>query len=37
MLEDLVRAALQNASRQVDETMKSAMGGMLGGLAFPGL
>lgn len=37
MLEDLVRAAFQSASRQADETMKSAMGGMLGGLGIPGL
>lgn len=37
MLEDLVRAAFQNASGRVDETIKSAMGGMLGGIGLPGL
>ena len=32
MLQDLVMAAVNEASRKVDETMKSGLGGMLGGL-----
>jgi DNA-binding YbaB/EbfC family protein len=32
MLQDLVVAAINEASRKVDETMKSTVGGMLGGL-----
>ena len=35
MLQDLITAAFNGASQKVDESMKSAMGGMLGGL--PGL
>src|SRR5438445_1461079 len=35
MLQDLVTAAFNGASRKVDESMQSAMGGMLGGL--PGI
>jgi DNA-binding YbaB/EbfC family protein len=35
MLQDLVTAAFNSASQKVDDAMKSAMGGMLGGL--PGL
>lgn len=32
MLQDLVTAAVNDASRKVDETMQSSVGGMLGGL-----
>ena len=32
MLQDLVMAAVNEASRKVDEAMKSNLGGMLGGL-----
>ena len=32
MLQDLVMAAVNEASRKVDDTMKSGLGGMLGGL-----
>lgn len=32
MLQDLVMAALNEAVRKVDDTMKSSLGGMLGGL-----
>jgi hypothetical protein len=32
MLQDLVMAALNEASRKVDQTMQSSVGGMLGGL-----
>ena len=35
MLQDLITAAFNGASQKVDESMKSAMGGMLGGL--PGI
>jgi DNA-binding YbaB/EbfC family protein len=35
MLEDLITAAFNGASQKVDESMKSAMGGMLGGI--PGI
>jgi DNA-binding YbaB/EbfC family protein len=37
MLQDLVTAAINGASRKVDEAMQSSMGGMLGGLVLPGL
>jgi DNA-binding YbaB/EbfC family protein len=37
MLQDLVAAAVNEAGRKVEETMKSGMSGMLGGLGFPGL
>lgn len=37
MLQDLVTAAINGASRKVDETLQSTMGGMLGGLGIPGL
>jgi DNA-binding YbaB/EbfC family protein len=37
MLQDLVTAAINGASRKVDESMQSTMGGMLGGLGIPGL
>ena len=32
MLQDLVMAAMNEAARKVDESMKSSLGGMLGGL-----
>jgi DNA-binding YbaB/EbfC family protein len=32
MLQDLVMAALNEASRKVDQSMQSSVGGMLGGL-----
>jgi|ERR1041385_1992661 nucleoid-associated protein EbfC len=35
MLQDLITAAFNGASRKVDEIMQSAMGGMLGGI--PGI
>ena len=37
MLQDLVMAALNEASRQVDQAMKSSVGGMLGGMGLGGL
>ena len=37
MLQDMVTAAVNGASRKVDEAMQSTMGGMLGGLGIPGL
>jgi nucleoid-associated protein EbfC len=37
MLQDLVMAALNEASRKVDQEMQSSMGGMLGGLGLGGL
>ncbi|HJT69611.1 MAG TPA: YbaB/EbfC family nucleoid-associated protein [Terriglobales bacterium] len=35
MLQDLVAAAINGAGKKVDESMQSAMGGMLGGI--PGI
>jgi nucleoid-associated protein EbfC len=32
MLQDLIAAAVNDASRKVDDTMQSSLGGMLGGL-----
>ncbi len=37
MLQDLVLAAVNEASRKVDEQLASQVGGMAGGLNFPGL
>lgn len=37
MLQDLVTAAVNSASRNVDNAIKSSMGGMLGGLGIPGI
>jgi nucleoid-associated protein EbfC len=37
MLQDLVMAALNEASRKVDQAMQSSVGGMLGGLGIGGL
>jgi hypothetical protein len=36
MLEDLIVAALNEASRRADESMQSGLSGMLGGLGLPG-
>jgi hypothetical protein len=37
MLQDLVMAAVNEASRKVDEALKSSLGGMFGGMGLPGL
>jgi len=37
MLQDLITAAINGTARKVDDTMKSTMGGMLGGLGIPGI
>jgi nucleoid-associated protein EbfC len=37
MLQDLIVAALNDASRRVDEQLGQSMKGMLGGLGLPGL
>jgi nucleoid-associated protein EbfC len=37
MLQDLILAAINEASRKVDAQMQSTMGGMLGGLGIPGM
>lgn len=37
MLQDLVLAAVNEASRKVDEELQSKLGGMTGGLKMPGL
>ncbi len=37
MLQDLVTAAVNEASRKVDQEMQSSMGGMLGGMGLGGL
>jgi len=37
MLQDLVIAAVNEASRKVDEALKSSLGGMLGGMGLPGM
>jgi len=37
MLQDLVAAAFNAAGKNVDESMQSAMGGMLGGMGIPGI
>jgi len=37
MLQDLVMAAVNSAAHKVDDAMKSSLGGMLGGLNFPGM
>jgi len=36
MLQDLVTAAVNEASRKVDEALKSSLGGMFGGMGLPG-
>ncbi len=37
MLQDLVTAAVNEASRKIDAAMQSTVGGMLGGLGLPGM
>ena len=37
MLQDLVTAAVNEASRKVDDAMKSSLGGMFGGMGLPGM
>ncbi len=37
MLQDLIMAAVNEASRKVDEAVQEQMGNMTGGLGFPGL
>ncbi|MDP1570178.1 MAG: YbaB/EbfC family nucleoid-associated protein [Vicinamibacterales bacterium] len=37
MLQDLVVAAVNDAHRRVDETLKQNIGGLMGGLNLPGL
>jgi DNA-binding YbaB/EbfC family protein len=37
MLQDMVVAAVNEANRKVDDTMKSTVGGMLGGMGLGGL
>jgi nucleoid-associated protein EbfC len=37
MLQDLVVAAVNEATRKVDEEMQSQLGGMAGGMKIPGL
>lgn len=36
MLQDLVKAAVNEAARKVDEQMQSSLGGMTGGMKIPG-
>jgi len=37
MIQDLVIAAVNEASRKVDEALKSSLGGMLGGMGLAGM
>jgi len=37
MLQDLIMAAVNEASRKVDEAVQEQMGDMAGGMGFPGL
>jgi DNA-binding YbaB/EbfC family protein len=37
MLQDLVTAAVNEASRKVDDALKSSLGGMFGGMGLPGM
>jgi DNA-binding YbaB/EbfC family protein len=37
MLQDLIAAAINDASRKVDEQLGQSMSGLLGGLKIPGL
>jgi DNA-binding YbaB/EbfC family protein len=37
MLQDLITAAFNGAAKKVDDSMQSAMGGMLGGMNLPGI
>jgi hypothetical protein len=35
MLQDLITAAVNEASRKVDDAMQASVGGMLGGMGLP--
>jgi DNA-binding YbaB/EbfC family protein len=37
MLQDLIAAAINGAGKKVDDSMQSAMGGMLAGMNLPGI
>jgi len=37
MLQDLVKAAVNEAARKVDEAMQSSLGAMTGGMKIPGM
>ena len=37
MLQDLIKAAVNEAARKVDEQMQASMGAMTGGMKIPGL
>jgi nucleoid-associated protein EbfC len=37
MLQDLITAAINGAAKKVDDSMQSAMSGMLGGMNIPGM
>jgi hypothetical protein len=37
MLQDLILAAFQDASRKVEEKVQKEVGGMLGGMGIPGI
>ncbi|HWR34305.1 MAG TPA: YbaB/EbfC family nucleoid-associated protein [Clostridia bacterium] len=37
MLQDMIMAAINEATRKVDEAMQSTVGGMLGGMGLPGM
>jgi DNA-binding YbaB/EbfC family protein len=37
MLQDLIAAAVNDATRRVDDALKQQMGGLLGGMGIPGL
>ena len=37
MLQDLILAAINDATRKADEAMSSQLGGMMGGLKLPGM
>jgi DNA-binding YbaB/EbfC family protein len=37
MLQDLIKAAVNEASRRVDEEMQASMGAMTGGMKIPGM
>src|SRR5437016_12252809 len=37
MLQDLITAAMNDAGSKVEDSMKSTMGGMLGGMGIPGI
>jgi hypothetical protein len=37
MLQDLIQAAVNEATRKVDDSLKEMLGGLAGGLKIPGL